>query len=48
MEDAMIEPTKLHRYDGESATVTWDAKRCIHARECVRGLPTVFNAEAKP
>ena len=44
----MVEHTKLHRYDGEKATVTWDAKRCIHARECVRGLPAVFNPEARP
>lgn len=44
----MAEPTTIHRYDGEHATVTWDAKRCIHAAECVRRLPSVFNAKAKP
>ena len=39
---------KVLRYEGAHATVTWDAKRCIHARECVRGLPAVFDANAKP
>ena len=40
--------TKLHRYEGRGGTVTYDAKRCIHAAECVRGLPAVFDANAKP
>ncbi len=30
------------------AVVTWDATRCIHAAECVRGLPEVFDPAAKP
>ena len=44
----MVETSNLHRYDGDNATVTWDAKRCIHASECVRRLPAVFDAKAKP
>lgn len=44
----MPEPAKLHRYDGTNATVTWDAQRCIHAAECVRGLPAVFDPKSKP
>ena len=28
--------------------VTYDAKRCIHAAECVHGLPAVFDSNAKP
>jgi CDGSH-type Zn-finger protein/uncharacterized Fe-S cluster protein YjdI len=44
----MADTTKLHRYDGDHATVTWDARRCIHAAECVHRLPAVFDAKAKP
>jgi uncharacterized Fe-S cluster protein YjdI len=39
---------KLHRYSGAHATITWEGKRCIHARECVRGLPAVFDVGTKP
>ena len=38
----------IHEYDGEDITVTWDGKRCIHARECVRGLPGVFDPDERP
>jgi CDGSH-type Zn-finger protein/uncharacterized Fe-S cluster protein YjdI len=38
----------VHEYDGRDITVTYDVKRCIHARECVRGLPEVFDPEARP
>jgi CDGSH-type Zn-finger protein/uncharacterized Fe-S cluster protein YjdI len=34
---------KLRRYDAESITVIYDAKRCIRAGECARGLPRVFD-----
>ena len=44
----MTRQTKLHRYEGRSGTVTYDAKRCIHAAECVHGLPAVFDPNAKP
>jgi len=40
--------SKLHRYEGRTTTVTYDAKRCIHATECVHGLPSVFDSNAKP
>lgn len=39
---------KLHEYKGKSITVLYDAKRCIHAQECVHGAPAVFNIELKP
>jgi uncharacterized Fe-S cluster protein YjdI len=29
-------------------TVTFDARRCIHAAECVRRLPEVFDPAARP
>ncbi len=40
--------SKIHEYRGKSILVTYDAERCIHAAECVRGLPGVFNPRAKP
>ncbi|HTG32806.1 MAG TPA: CDGSH iron-sulfur domain-containing protein [Thermoanaerobaculia bacterium] len=39
---------KIHRYEGKSLTVLYDAGRCIHAAECVRGLPGVFEAGRRP
>jgi CDGSH-type Zn-finger protein/uncharacterized Fe-S cluster protein YjdI len=44
----MDDAGKLRRYDGRFGNVTYDAKRCIHAAECVRGLPGVFDPNAKP
>jgi CDGSH-type Zn-finger protein/uncharacterized Fe-S cluster protein YjdI len=35
-------------YAGKSIVIRYDAKRCIHAQECVRGAPTVFDPDAKP
>jgi CDGSH-type Zn-finger protein/uncharacterized Fe-S cluster protein YjdI len=39
---------KIHRYESAQAVVTWDASRCIHAAECVHGLPEAFDPAAKP
>ncbi|KIH97812.1 zinc finger CDGSH type superfamily protein [Streptomonospora alba] len=35
-------------YEGQSLTVTFEAGRCRHAAECVRGLPEVFDIERRP
>ncbi|MFG2030598.1 (4Fe-4S)-binding protein [Streptomyces sp. NPDC048825] len=35
-------------YKSESITVTFEARRCLHATECVRGLPEVFDTAARP
>lgn len=40
--------TKPHTYDGEKIAITYDLKRCIHAGECVKGLPGVFAPDRKP
>ncbi|HBL28154.1 MAG TPA: hypothetical protein DD490_15075 [Acidobacteria bacterium] len=40
--------SQLHRYEGREGAVTFDLKRCIHAAECVRGLPAVFDSKARP
>lgn len=39
---------KIHSYRGATLTVLFDAGRCIHAGECVRGLPNVFAPAQKP
>jgi CDGSH-type Zn-finger protein/uncharacterized Fe-S cluster protein YjdI len=39
---------EIHEYDGEAIDVTWDRLRCIHARDCVRGLPAVFDTDRRP
>lgn len=31
-------------YDGKRITVTYDTGRCLHAAECVRGLPEAFDS----
>lgn len=36
------------RYEGDGIRVTYDAGRCIHAAECVRGLPAVFDPGRRP
>ncbi len=39
---------KIQEYEGRDVTVCYDVKRCIHAAECVRGLPQVFDPDRKP
>lgn len=36
------------RYTGSGIEVTFDGRRCLHAAECVRGLPAVFDTAARP
>jgi uncharacterized Fe-S cluster protein YjdI len=35
-------------YRGKAVDVAFDADTCIHAAECVRGMPAVFDPERKP
>jgi uncharacterized Fe-S cluster protein YjdI len=35
-------------YEGQSITVTFEARRCLHAAECVHGLPEVFDTAKRP
>ena len=42
---AMSDP---HVFPGDAVTVTWSKRRCIHAAECARGLPAVFEPGRKP
>jgi CDGSH-type Zn-finger protein/uncharacterized Fe-S cluster protein YjdI len=39
---------KIREYEGQDIVVRYDVRRCIHAAECVRGLPQVFNTKARP
>ena len=39
---------KIHEYYSDDILVTYDVERCIHAAECVRGLPSVFNTKKRP
>lgn len=39
---------KHFKYEGKDVTVDYDLKRCIHAAECVEGLPAVFDPNKKP
>lgn len=38
----------LKEYSAPDIVVRFDTKRCIHAAECVHGLPAVFDAERRP
>jgi CDGSH-type Zn-finger protein/uncharacterized Fe-S cluster protein YjdI len=38
----------VKRYTSEGIDVTFDTQRCIHAAECVRGLPGVFDTQRRP
>ena len=35
-------------YRGKDLNVTFDKDECIHAGECVRGLPSVFDIDRRP
>jgi uncharacterized Fe-S cluster protein YjdI len=38
----------MQEYRNEKLVVRYDPAICIHASECVRGLPSVFNLSMKP
>lgn len=37
-------PRRLQTYAAPDVTVTFDPTRCIHAAECIRALPEVFDS----
>ena len=39
---------RIRSYESEELVVEYDVKRCIHAEECVHGLPDVFDASRRP
>ncbi|MET8372237.1 (4Fe-4S)-binding protein [Micromonospora profundi] len=44
----MSSGTERKSYDGRSITVTFEGSRCLHAAECVQGLPEVFDTGRRP
>ncbi|HPW73889.1 MAG: (4Fe-4S)-binding protein [Methanothrix sp.] len=38
----------MKEYTREGLTVQWNPEKCIHAQECIKGLPGVFNRDSKP
>ncbi len=40
--------SKIHNYAGQQIDVSYDAKRCIHAAECVKRLSAVFDNQKRP
>ena len=40
--------SRTRAYEGEGITVSYELQRCIHAAECVKGLPTVFDPNKRP
>ena len=35
-------------YTNGELTIVWKPKKCIHAAECVKALPKVYNPKRKP
>ena len=42
----MSKPAK--RYWSDDIEVTYEARRCIHVAECLRGAPKVFDTSRRP
>ena len=40
--------SRRRRYTGAAVDVSYDAARCRHAAECIRGLPAVFDTGRRP
>lgn len=41
-------PDKMYTYESDDISITYDLNRCIHAAECVKGLPRVFDPDRRP
>lgn len=40
--------SKVKEYSNGEVTVVWKPELCIHSENCVKGLPKVFDPNAKP
>jgi len=38
----------MKEYSNGDITVIWEPKLCIHAGECVKALPEVYNPQERP
>lgn len=45
--DQRSKSRRLQRYAADAITITFDPVRCIHAAECIRALPAVFDPHRK-
>jgi len=39
---------KIKEYESSDLTVIWKPEQCIHSENCFKGLPAVFNPNARP
>lgn len=39
---------KIYEYRGQAVVIRFEARRCIHAEECIKGLPGVFEKDRRP
>ena len=39
---------KIKHYNKEKFTIQWEPEKCIHAKECVKRLPDVYNPQERP
>ena len=39
---------KIRHYADDDIDISYDVRRCIHAAECIRGLPAVFDSGRRP
>jgi uncharacterized Fe-S cluster protein YjdI len=44
----MSEAHEIKEYHNGEITVVWDASKCIHAGNCVKHLPKVYNPKERP
>lgn len=40
--------TRTKEYKKDDLTIVWDANKCIHAGECVKMLPNVYDPKSRP
>ncbi len=41
--------TPIHKeYSNGEVTITWEPHKCIHSKNCITGLPSVFDFEKRP
>ena len=39
---------EVKKYSKDDVVISWDAKKCKHAGECVRNAPNVFQPKERP
>ncbi|MBO9520669.1 MAG: (4Fe-4S)-binding protein [Nocardioidaceae bacterium] len=42
------EQARIREYGAPGIVITWEPGRCQHSTNCVRGLPQVFDNQARP